>query len=138
MIIQEIKSIKSGKRELRQFGLTVGIILGLLGGLFFLRGKDYYLDFLILSFTFLLLGLVAPILLKPVQKIWMSLAILIGWFVTRTILIVLFYLIVTPISLLARLFGKKFLDQKIDRTVESYWIVRESTGFNKRNYENQF
>lgn len=137
-MLEEIKNIKSGKKELRQFGLTVGIVLGLLRGLFFLRGKDYYFYFLIFSFAFLFLGLVAPILLKPIQKIWMSLAILIGWFVTRVILIVLFYLVVTPIGLLAKLFGKAFLDRKFDRSADSYWIIRESTGFNKRNYENQF
>jgi cyanate permease len=123
MIIREIENVKSEKRELRQFGITVAIILGLLGGLFFLREKDHYSYFFIFSGVFLL-GLVTPILLKPIQKIWMSLAILIGCFATKVILIVLFYLVITPVGLLTRVFGKSFLDTKVDRNTDSYWIFR--------------
>ena len=138
MIIEGIRNIKSGKKELRQFGVTLGIVLGLLGGLFLLRQKDCYFYFFIFSAVFLFLCLIAPIVLKPVQKVWMSLAIIIGWFVTRAILTVLFYLVVTPIGILARLVGKDFLDIKFDRNTDSYWLAREPAKFDKRSYENQF
>ena len=138
MIIEEIKNIKSGKRELRQFGLTVAIVLSLLGGLFFLRKKDYYSCFLAFSAAFLFLGLVAPILLKPIQKIWMALSIIIGWFITRIILIILFYLVVTPTGILARLFGKDFLNLRFDRNINSYWIPRKKRKLERRDYEKQF
>ena len=138
MIIEEIKNIKSGKRELRQFGLTVGIVLGLLGGLFFLRKKDYYSCFLIFSLAFLFLGSVAPILLKPIQKIWMALSIIIGWFITRIILIVLFYFVVTPTGILARLFGKDFLNLRFGRNINTYWIPRKKRKLERRDYEKQF
>ena len=137
-MFKEIKNIKSGKRELRQFGVTIGIVLGLLGGVFLLREKAYYYYFFIFSTTFLFLGLAAPTLLKPIQKIWMSLAILIGWLVTRVILNILFYLVVTPIGILARIFGKHFLDTKFDTNADSYWITREPVKLEKRSYENQF
>ncbi len=138
MIIEEIRNIKSGKREVRQFGLTVGIILGLLGGLFFLRQRDYYPYFLILSFMLLFLGLTSPILLKPIQKIWMTLAVSIGWVMTRVILSLLFYLVVTPIGILVKMLGKSLLDTKFDTNEDSYWIAREPAKFDKRSYENQF
>lgn len=138
MITKEIKNIKSGRSELRKFGITVGIVSGLLGGLFLWREKDYYFYFLVLSGAFFLLGIVVPILLKPIHKIWMTLAILMGWFVTRLILTLLFYLVVTPIGLLGRLFGKDFLDLKFDRNTDSYWITREVSKFGTKNYENQF
>ena len=138
MIIKEIKSIKSGRRELGKFGITVGIVLGILGGLFLWRGRDYYSYFLILSAAFLLLGLTVPILLKPIHKVWMTLAVLLGWLMTKVILSVLFYLVVTPIGLLARLFGKDFLDLRFDTNADSYWIEKkiEITGY--KSYENQF
>ncbi|MBL7129783.1 MAG: hypothetical protein ISS45_00015 [Candidatus Omnitrophica bacterium] len=138
MIIEGIRNIKSGKKELRQFGVTLGIVLGLLGGLFLLRQKDCYFYFFIFSAVFLFLCLIAPIVLKPVQKVWMSLAIIIGWFVTRVILTVLFYLVVTPISILARVVGKDFLDLRFDRNAKSYWIPKKLTKFDKRSCENQF
>jgi len=139
VIIEEIKNIKGGRRELRKFGITVGIVSGVLGGLFLWCEKDYYFYFLILSGAFFLLGIVVPILLKPIHKVWMTLAILMGWFVTRVILTFLFYLVVTPIGLLGRLFGKDFLDLKSDRSaVDSYWIPRKVSKFGTKNYENQF
>jgi len=138
MISEEIKNIKSGRSELRKFGITIGIVLGLLGGFFLWRGKTYYSTFFIISILFLFLGLVLPVLLKPIQKIWMVLAILMGWFMTRIILIILFYLIVTPIGLLARLFGKDFLNTKFNKNPDSYWISKKTITFDKRNYENQF
>ncbi|MBU0533500.1 MAG: hypothetical protein KJ887_01685 [Candidatus Omnitrophica bacterium] len=138
MISEEIRSIESGKRELRNFGITICIALGLLGTVFLWQERNHYLYFFILSITFLFLGFVLPFLLKPIHKIWMSLAILLGWLMTRVVLSVLFYLVITPLGILLRLFGKDFLNLKFDRNVKSYWIYREKIKPEKRNYENQF
>lgn len=138
MILEEIRNIKSDKKELRQFGITMGIVLALLAGLLLWRGKDYYPYLFMLSIVFLFIGLVLPVLLKPIHKIWMTLATLMGWFMTRLIIIIAFYLLVTPIGLLARLCGKTFLDTKFERNVNSYWIPRKTVKFDKKNYENQF
>ena len=138
MIIDDIKNIKSGKRELRKFGITFSIVLVLLGGLCILRNKDYYSYLFIFSITFLFLSLAAPTVLKPVQKIWISLSIVIGWSIARIILIILFYFIVTPTGILARIFGKEFLDLKFGRKADSYWISRRVIRPEKRNYEKQF
>ena len=93
---------------------------------------------LVSSIVFLSLAFICPLLLKPVQKLWMSLAVLLGWFMTRVILIILFYLVVTPIALLARLCGKYFLNTKLDRNAKSYWITRKAATSDKKSYENQF
>jgi hypothetical protein len=139
MLLEEIKAIKSEKRDLRNFGLTIGIALGLLGGLLWWKGKDTYMVFIILSFAFIFFGLVLPSALKPLQKVWMVLAVVMGWFMTRIILGVLFFLVFTTISLISKLlFRKQFLDLKIDKSAKSYWIRRESKPFDAKNYERQF
>jgi hypothetical protein len=138
MLIEEIKNIKSGKGELRKFGITVGIVFGILGGLLLWRGREYYSYFLIISAILIVSGLLFPRLLLPIQKAWMTLAVVLGWFMTRLILSILFYLVFTPIGLIARLFGKEFLELKIDRARDSYWIYRKEEPFDKRRYENQF
>ena len=138
MIIEEIKNIKSGKSDLRQFGITMGIVLILFGGLFLWRDKDYYIYLFILAAVFIISGIVVPVVLKPIHKIWMTISIILGWIMTRVILSVLFYVVITPTRCLARLFGKQFLDLKIDKSLKSYWIPKKELKLNKADYERQF
>lgn len=57
---------------------------------------------------------------------------------TRVILIVLFYLIITPMGLLAKLFGTSFLDMKFKEKKESYWVAVKEERSARFNYERQF
>lgn len=81
---------------------------------------------------------IQPSVLKPLQKAWMTLAVILGWIMTRVILSILFYLVFTAIGGISRLLGKQFLDLKIDPSINSYWIKREPKTFNKSGYEKQF
>ena len=137
-MLVEIKNITSDKGELRKFGIISGIILSLIGCFFFWQKRDFYFYFFIISLIFFLFSFVFPIVLKPIQKIFMSISIIIGWFVTRVIMIVIFYLIVTPIGLMLRLSGKDFLNKNNNNNSSSYWIPKENDEFNKQKYENQF
>lgn len=138
MLIEEIKNIKSEKSDLRKFGITVGLVVGIIGGLLWWLGKGSYGYFVTIAIFLIISGLIIPRILLPLQKAWMTIAVVIGWFMTRLILSVLFYLIVTPIGLIGRVFGKEFLELKMDKSKKSYWIYREEKPFDKRDYERQF
>ena len=138
MLLEEIKNIKSEKKDLRNFGLLFGVVFGILGGLLWWREKETYTLFLVASAFFFFSGLLMPILLKPLQKAWMTLAVVLGFFMTNIILSVLFYFVFTGIGLGSRILGRKFLDLKFDSSRNSYWIQRKSASFDKRNYERQF
>jgi hypothetical protein len=138
MVSETIKNTKSAGAELRRFGITVGIVLGLWGGLFLWRGRDCFSYFFILSAAFLLLGLVVPVVLKPIHKVWMTLAMLLGLLMTRVVLSLLFYLVVTPIGLLARLFGKDFLNLNFNKNADSFWISKGAVKFKRDSCEKQF
>ena len=138
MILEEIKNIKSEKKDLRDFGITFGVVLGILAGALWYKEKDAYATFAMLSMAFFFFGLVLPRLLKPLQKVWMAFAVIMGWFMTRLILSVLFYLVFTAIGGISRLFGKKFLNLKRDKSKKSYWIDREQVPFDKERCEKQF
>jgi hypothetical protein len=137
MLLEEIKNIKSEKKDLRNFGLTIGIAFGVLAGLLWWKGKDTYVIFSVLSLVFIFLGLALPSLLKPFQKAWMTLAVIMGWFMTRLILSILFYFVFTGIGLSARLLGKQFLELKTESS-ESYWKYRSNKPFDKKDCEKQF
>lgn len=137
-MFEEIKDIKSGKKNLREFGLTIGIILAILGSIALWRGRQIYPYFLGTGFSFIISGLAIPAILKPLQKMWMSFSIIIGFFVSRLILSILFYAVLTPIGLIMRLFGKDVLDQRIDKTCRSYWCEKDNEVKSKESYENQY
>ncbi len=138
MIIEEIKNIKSERSDLKKFGLAMGIAF-ILGGFYLLwKNHVYFLHLFIVGVAFIVLGLAWPVLLKPLQKTWMAFAVVMGFIMTRIIMIVVFYGIVTPISLMGRLCRKKFLDLEIDKNTSSYWIVRKEPPVEKSHYEKQF
>jgi len=138
MIAEEIKNIKSGKSDLRRFGITMGVVLVLLGGVLWWREIDWYGYLFICAAVFIVLGFAVPTTLKPIHIAWMTLSIVLGWIMTRVILSVLFYLIITPTGWLGKLFGERFLDLKIDPDASSYWIHRKKLDANKSDYERQF
>lgn len=135
-MIEAIKEIKSGPKELRSFGLTVGIFFGILGVLFLWRGQTANFFFFLAAF-FSIFGLFWPTPLKPIQKIWMALALMIGWVMTRLILCILFYALITPIRFLSRLFGKRFLSRILKNSHETYWVKRKGR-FDRDHFEVQF
>lgn len=137
MISEEIKHIKGSKKDLRKFGITVGSALLIICAVLFWFEKSAWLYLLIIGIILILSGLLFPLILKPLNKIWMTLAIILGWIMTRVILIILFYIILTPIGFIAKIFKKDFLDLKINKSTNSYWEKRNSKSA-KINYEKQF
>ncbi len=138
MLWEEIKTIKSTDKDLKKFGITVGLVLGLIGIVLLFKGKASYIYFVISALLLIIPAFIFPKILLPVQKIWMTLAVVLGWVMTRVILSILFYLIVTPIGVISRAFGKQFLDIKLDRSQSSHWHPRERNKIEPKKYENQF
>jgi len=125
-MLQELRSIKSGKKEIREFALTVGIIyLAIISWAAFMKGK-------------VALGFLLPALLKPLQKVWMGFSVIVGFFMSRLILSVLFYLVITPLSIITKLLGKDLLDERIDKHAATYWHDRDQAERPKESYENQY
>ncbi|MFH1502030.1 MAG: SxtJ family membrane protein [Candidatus Eisenbacteria bacterium] len=138
LILEELRAVKSGKRDLRKFGITMCVAIAVLGALFLWRGRGEPMWFFGIAAAFLLLGLVAPVVLRPVQKVWMAFALVLGWVMTRVILTIVFYIGVTPIAFIARIVGKKFLDLGFEPDRESYWVKRPEPTTGRERYLNQF
>ena len=135
-MIDEIKNIKSGKSNLRKFGIIVGTVFLIIAGLLFWKEKESFQLFLAIGTVLFVTGIAIPFTLKPFYWVWMVFSIILGWFMTRVILSLLFFVIITPIGLIARSFGKQFLGLKMDRSQQSYWSMR--TAETSKNYEKQF
>lgn len=138
MLKEEFKNIKSGRNELKQFGLVIGGILLVIGSYRCWKIHPDYYYFLIAGMMIILAGLIFPVILKPFQKVWMALALVLGWFMSRLVITIVFYLILTPVSLIAKIAGKKFLELKSSKSQNSYWNYRQSAAIAKIDLEKQF
>ena len=136
-MIAELNSIKSSRKDSKNFGFTIGLILLIIGIFLFMRGTDSFVYFFLIGSILIISGGIAPVLLKPFYKIWMIFAVIIGWIMTRIILSVLFFSIITIIGLFTRLLGKDFLNLNSESN-ESYWNIRNKAHELNQDYEKQF
>ena len=138
MLKEEFKNINETKKDLRKLGITVGSVLAAIAVLLFYFEKPSAIYFAVIGGLLILFGTLFPQLLKPLNRIWMSLAIVLGYFMSRVILTILFYLVLTPIALLAKLVGKKFMILKYDKSAKTYWEKRSIIHKKQIDYERQF
>ena len=129
---------ESSQLESRRFAYTVCGGLALIGLVSWYRGHTTVPAFLwTISAALFLCGLILPNLFRRVQRVWMGLATVLGWVNTRIILSLLFYVVLTPVGLILRLFRDP-LDRQMGDGRASYWVRKEPTPVDPKAYENQF
>ena len=138
MLKEELKYIPQTEKDIKKFGITLGIFLVIVSFLLWYFDYSGFIYFASTGCLLLFLRFIYFKALKPVYKVWMTFALILGWFMTRVILTIVFYFVVTPISLTARLFRKKFLQLSYKEEKESYWQIRIKQEFSKDEYERQF
>ncbi len=119
----------------RNFGL-VFFVFFLIIGLWPLLGTNeirYWSIFF--SIIFFFLGITNSKLLNPLNKIWFNFGILLGKMISPLIMGIIFFLVVTPIGVIMRVFGKDILSLKYNKKNKSYWIEKNGP---KSKMKNQF
>jgi phosphotransferase system glucose/maltose/N-acetylglucosamine-specific IIC component len=127
------------RNDLRKFGITLAVVLSIIATVLLCHGKIWLCKiFYIGSVGVLITAIFVPYILKPVYIIMMKISMCIGKVVSFIILCILFYMVITPIGIIIRIFGKDLLDRRFDRNAKTYWISREKVKFDKTMYEKQF
>ena len=130
--IKDVRSslarLNHDKKTLRKFIITIALALLLLATISYFFAHHLQQVAVLSSFAFVLLvaARVFPQKFKLAHIVWMALAFSLGYFMSRIILTLLFYLIITPMGLAMRLFGKDLIDKRIEKNKESYWIKRKN------------
>jgi Saxitoxin biosynthesis operon protein SxtJ len=130
--------IEGTRKEVRKFGALMAAVLTVIAVYMLYRGNAHWPWLLGGAVVFLLAGLAAYPVLRPVYIGWMKFAFVLGWINTRILLGLVFFLVVTPIGLILRLLGKDLLDERIDRSATSYWVKRGREEFDPKRYERLF
>lgn len=138
MIIEETNTIRNDSSVARRFGITLGVVLFFWGWVFTHHGNKIGHNVFAAGYIFVLLALLVPIVLRPLHKIWSIMGVVAGFIFTGIILAGFFYLIITPISLLARLSGKKFMKRDFTKKADSYWQKKEVIDIDKDGYKKQY
>ena len=119
----------------KSFGLLFFIVFLIIGLWPLKNGDSLNIYFIAISITFLILGLINSKLLSPLNKIWIKLGEVLGIIISPIVMFLVYFIVLTPISLIIRLFGKDLLGLKFFKKNDSYWIIRKS---NLGSMNNQF
>ena len=133
---EEFARVDRSPKTLRRFGFIVGAMSILFGVLLLLRHR-FGVPLLGLGAILIVLGLVAPKILKHLHAAWLGLSLVIGWVMTRVILTLVFFLVLTPIGLLQRLVSRSEVDLRFRTGAHSYWLPRQKPCV-PAEYRNQF
>jgi hypothetical protein len=118
----------------KSFGIVFFIVFLVIGIWPLLSENNIRIWSLILSLIFLILGLFNSSFLTPLNKLWFKFGILLGKFMAPLIMGIIFFIVVTPIGLIMRLFNKDLLKLKFNND-KTYWLKRDKI---KSEMKNQF
>ena len=120
---EELGNLEQTPKKLRQFSGLMFVVSSAL--LYYLYPHiGFWFGAFIVFFVIFLQGIFKPKSLKTTHKLWMGLAFFMGWFVSRFLLTLIYFIILTPIGLLTRLFGKVFIETGFKTNSDSYWNKR--------------
>ena len=128
----QTEDIKLGSN--RSFGIVFFVVFLLISLYPLLNNEHIKIWSLIISLIFLFLGILNSKFLSPLNKIWFKFGLFLGKLISPLIMGFIFFLVVTPIGLLMRMFGKDLLNLKFN-TKKSYWIKKDGL---KSKMKNQF
>ena len=112
------------KQGLRKFGLVTGAIFGTIFGILLPWIKDHGFvlwPWIVVSVLWTL-ALIAPLALNPVYNGWMRVGNIVGRINTSLILLIIFYVIIFPVGIFMRIFGRDPLSRKLDKNILSYRV----------------
>jgi len=123
----------------RNFGLVFAAMFALVGLWPLVGSEPVRWWALAVAVVMALVALLAPALLAPFNRLWFLFGLLLGRVIAPIVMMVVFFVAVTPTAVLARLLGKDFLliDNKV-RDQKSFWIKRETDPDHPPSMKNQF
>ena len=122
----------------RGFGIVFAFLFVAIGGFPLLAGEPPRGWAFGVAGAFLLVALVRPALLVPLNRAWFRFGLLLQRVVNPLVMAVIYFAVVTPTGLVMRALGKDPLRLRRDPDAKSYWIHRDPPGPERESLKNQF
>jgi len=135
--------VEVSTKRIRDFGRVMLVVLSFIIPAFLMWRNAWEIStaswiLFAIGLVIFLLSVIRPLVLTPVYKGWMGLAIILGLFMTKVIISLVFYFIMTPIGIGRRLLVKDPMNMRIDSEAESYWVEKENPVTDPSSYEKQY
>ncbi len=118
----------------KKFGILFFIIFFIYGIWPILNSGEVKIWALLIGIVFLILGLTNSKILSPLYKYWIKLGELLGKIISPVVMAFVYFVVITPIAIIIRIFGKDLLKLKLSKS-STYWINRiEKLGTMKRQF----
>ena len=109
----------------RSFGLLFFIVFIVVGLWPVIKGEAANIYLILISLFFLIFGLINSKILSPFNKGWIKLGEILGLIIAPIIMALVYFIILTPISLIVRMLGKDLLGLKFLKKQDTYWTKRK-------------
>ena len=113
------------KSSNKSFGILFFIVFLGFGLWPLTKGLGINIYLILISLFFLILGILNSKILTPFNNARIKLGEILGKFIAPLVMALVYFFILTPISLIVRIFGKDLLNLKFIDQRESYWIIRK-------------
>ena len=126
MALLEI-NLQPSRSELRWFGLIVLALFGMIGAVVAWQTGASWVPFAVIGAVLCAVYYAVPPIRRPAYITFMYAVLPIGWVVSHLLFGVIYFLVLTPIGFVGKLFGRDPLRLERDPNAATYWIDREPT-----------
>ena len=112
------------RRDIRVFGLVLALFFGLIGSLVWWKSGS-----LETPKVLWVIGGILAIVYYAVPRLrlvmyygWMKLIYPVGWIISHLVLLIFYYLVLTPIGLIMRAFGRDLMRRRFEGDASTYWV----------------
>ena len=116
----------------RNFGIVFSIVFLIIATWPILNQNEIRIWSIIISFIFLILGLINSKFLSPLNKAWFKFGLILGSVIAPIVMGIVFFFVVTPTGLIMKVLGKDILGLKRNKN-NTYWLEKDNSNNNLKN-----
>ena len=123
----------------KKFGFLMTAIFFLIACYCFLKNLNlYFYPSAAISILFLLITLINDSLLAKLNKLWLLFGECLGKVVSPIILGIIFFVLISPVAIIVRIFGRDELRIKRELSITSYWLLIDKNTSKNKSFSDQF